>query len=144
MSETVTVDSALERDFNMPGAKRTILIIDDDRSILRVFTRVFEKKGYSVVAVETGKKAKDQIRHHRFDAALIDVRLPDMNGTDLLSEIQARSPKTVKIVFTGSPTVEFSSPEAEKNMDAFFIKPVKPEVLLSILDEKLKSNNDGK
>ena len=128
----------------MPEDKKTILIIDDDQSIRRVFTRVFEKKGYSVVAVDTGKKALDQIRRNRFDAALIDVRLPDMDGRDLLPEIQATSPKTVKIVFTGSPDVEFSSGGAAENMDAFLIKPVKPEVLLSILEEKLKAKRRGK
>jgi DNA-binding NtrC family response regulator len=69
---------------------------------------------------------------------LIDVRLPDMEGTDLLPRIQAMSPETVKIVFTGSPTVEASTEAAKRNMDAFLLKPVKPEVLLGILDEKLK------
>lgn len=144
MSETATVISPLELEIDMPEAKRTILIIDDDQSILRVFTRVFERKGYSVVAVDTGKKALDQIRRSRFDAALIDVRLPDMDGTELLPEIQATSPKTVKIVFTGSATVEFGSAEAEKSMDAFLLKPVKPEVLLNILEEKLKTKQGEK
>jgi DNA-binding NtrC family response regulator len=139
MSKTVVVSSTVEREFNMSEAKKTILIIDDDKSILRVFARVFEKKGYAVVAVDTGKKALEQIRRNRFDAALIDVRLPDMDGTDLLPEIEASSPKTVKLVFTGSPDVESCLAEARKSIDAFFMKPVKPEVLLSILEEKLRA-----
>ncbi len=139
MSETVTANKALEREIEMSEDKKTILIIDDDPSIRRVFTRVFEKKGFCVVAVETGAKALDQIRCSRFDAALIDVRLPDMDGTDLLPEFHATSPKTVKIVFTGSLDVEISAEDVGKNMDAFLIKPVKPEVLLGILEEKLKA-----
>ncbi len=115
----------------MAKTKRTMLIVDDDRSILRVFTRILEKKGYA-------KDALSQIERNRFSAALIDVRLPDMEGTDLLPRIQETSPETVKIVFTGSPGVEASTEAAKKNMDAFLIKPVSPDVLLSILEEKLK------
>ncbi len=115
-----------------------MLIVDDDRSILRVFTRVLERKGYTVTAVENGKDALRQIEKNHFSAALIDVRLPDMEGTELLPKIQETSPGTVKIVFTGSPTVEASTEAAKKSMDAFLLKPVKPEVLLRILEEKLK------
>jgi DNA-binding NtrC family response regulator len=123
----------------MPETKRTIIIVDDDRSILRVFTRVLEKKGYTVTTAENGKDALNQIEHSRFDAALIDVRLPDMAGTAILPRIQETSPKTVKIVFTGSPDLEVLGNGANKNMDAFLVKPVKPEVLLGILDEKIKA-----
>jgi DNA-binding NtrC family response regulator len=123
----------------MPEAKRTIIIVDDDRSILRVFTRVLEKKGYIVTTAENGKDALNQIEHGSFDAALIDVRLPDMEGTTILPRIQETSPKTVKIVFTGSPDLEVLGNGANENMDAFLIKPVKPEVLLGILDEKIKA-----
>jgi len=121
--------------------KKTMIIVDDDRSIRRVFTRVLERKGYAVVAVENGKDAMEQIKNTCFDAALIDVHLPDMKGTELLPKIQEKSPKTVKIVFTGAPTGEFSEGGKNKNMDAFLVKPVKPEVLLGILDEKLKKHS---
>jgi DNA-binding NtrC family response regulator len=123
----------------MPTAKRTILIVDDDKSILRVFTRVLEKKGYAVTATETGAEALSQIAQYRFDAALIDVRLPDMDGTSILPKIQETAPKTVKVVFTGCPDLECVNKGERKLMDAFLIKPVKPEVLLAILDEKLKA-----
>jgi DNA-binding NtrC family response regulator len=123
----------------MPETKRTIIIVDDDRSILRVFTRVLEKKNYAVTTVETGKAALDQIKCNRFDAALIDIRLPDMEGTAILPIIQETSPKTVKIVFTGSPGLEVLGNGANNNMDAFLLKPVNPEVLLGILDEKIKA-----
>jgi DNA-binding NtrC family response regulator len=126
--------------FNLSEKKKTMLVIEDDRSILRVFARVLEKKGYAVVGVENGKDAMEQIKNRCFDAALIDLNLPDMQGTELLTEIQEKSPKTVKIIFTGSPTGEFSENRENENMDAFLVKPVKPEVLLSILDEKLKNN----
>ena len=122
----------------MPQTKRTILVVDDDQSILRVFTRVLEKKGYTVTTAETGKDATNCIDHSCFDAALIDVRLPDIDGTSLLPKIQEASPKTVKIVFTGSPDLECLARCGGISMDAFLVKPVRPEMLLNILDEKLR------
>jgi DNA-binding NtrC family response regulator len=101
--------------------------------------RVCEEKGYVAPATETGTDALNQIVRSHFDAALIDVRLPDMDGTALLPKIQETSPKTVKIVFTGCPDQECIINGDRKLIDAFLIKPVKPEVLLQILDEKLSA-----
>jgi DNA-binding NtrC family response regulator len=125
------------------GEKRTIIIVDDDKSILRVFTRVLEKKGYLVTSAENGKDAIEKILHNKFDAALIDVRLPDMRGTDILPIIEQTSNATVKIMFTGSPDLDKHN-NKESIMDAFLIKPVKPEILLSTLQEKIKSKQTPK
>lgn len=115
---------------------KTIIIIDDDKSILRVFTRVLERKGYAVTSAESGKEAIEKIKAACFDAALIDVRLPDMQGTDILPVIQETTPSTVKIMFTGSPDLDQKDNKGHV-MDAYLIKPVKPEVLLNLLQEKL-------
>lgn len=122
--------------------KKTILIVDDDSSILRVFTRVLERKGYAVASAATGKDGLNLVRICRFDAALIDVRLPDFDGTELLPIIQETSPETLKIVFTGYPDIESLNDGGKKYIDAFLIKPVSPEVILNILDEKLKPKID--
>jgi DNA-binding NtrC family response regulator len=117
--------------------KRSILIVDDDRAILRVFTRLLEKKGYIVTTVQTGIEALSQIDKNCFDAALIDLRLPDMEGTEILPVLQKTSSKTVRIVITGSPDLKNVGNRQRRDMDAFLIKPVNPEVLLGVLNEKL-------
>lgn len=123
------------RGFKLSEEKQTILVVDDDKSILRVFTRVLEKKGYAVTVAENGEEAIDKINCAHFDAALIDVRLPDMRGTDILPILQKNAPLTVKIMFTGSP--DMARYDKGHLMDAFLTKPVKPETLLNILQEKL-------
>jgi DNA-binding response OmpR family regulator len=70
----------------MPETKRTIIIVDDDRSILRVFMRVLEKKNYAVFHYGKWQSRFGTDRINRFDAARIDVRLPDMEGTAILRE----------------------------------------------------------
>jgi CheY-like chemotaxis protein len=120
------------------NGKRTILVVDDDQSILRVIRRVFERAGYTVTVACTGLDAQKLIDRFCFDAALIDIRLPDMLGTELLSRI-ARSQQTVKIVFTGSPEPEYRLEAERKGADAFLIKPVNPATILELLEEKFKA-----
>jgi len=63
-----------------------ILIVDDDSYILRAFSSVLTKKGFEVETSETGKQALEKLKQDSFDLALIDVCLPDMDGTELLSK----------------------------------------------------------
>ncbi len=66
-----------------------------------------------------------------------------MEGIDLLPRMQETAPNMVKIVFTGLSSYEKSAETARKSADAFLVKPVSPETLLNILEEKLKSKNQN-
>ena len=119
---------------------KTVLVIDDDKSILRTFTRILQRAGYSTETAENGKEALDKIQARNYDAALIDVVLGDGNGLDLLPKIEENSPKTVKIVVTGADSTEKRDEACRNGADAYLTKPVNPEVLLDVFAEKLKSN----
>ena len=116
---------------------KNILIIDDDKSILNCFCRVLSRKGYCVSTAESGEEAKEKLESKTYDAALIDVRLSDLEGSDFVLRIKAVAPRMVKIYFTGLPSYERSCENARKNGDAFFMKPVSPELVLTTLAEKL-------
>jgi DNA-binding response OmpR family regulator len=120
-------------------AGRTILVADDDKSILRTFTRILQKNGYEIDAVETGKEAIEKANTRHYDLALVDVRLPDMDGTDLLAKTKKLLQDTIKIMITGFPSVESGVKALDEGADAYLVKPVKPEDLLMLLEEKLKS-----
>jgi len=119
-------------------SKKSILVIDDDKSILRTFTRILQKSGYKVDAAETGKEAIEKAGENKYDLALVDVRLPDIDGTDLLIELRDFMRDTVKIVITGFPSLEIGVKALDAGADAYLVKPVKPEELLMLIDEKLK------
>lgn len=114
--------------------KLAILIVDDDISILRAFRRIFERKGYSVTVAERGREAIEKLSASRFDVALIDFGLPDMEGTALFPVIQKTSPKTIKIMLTGKTQLQ----DCVEGVDAFVGKPVNPDKLLSVIDTKIK------
>jgi len=118
--------------------KNRILVVDDDKSILRTFTRILQKNGYEIEVAETGKEAIEKSKKKRYNLALIDIRLPDMDGTDLLVKLQKTMQDAVKIMITGFPSLETGVKALDEGADAYLVKPVKPEELLALIDEKLK------
>jgi DNA-binding response OmpR family regulator len=120
-------------------ASRTILVVDDDKSILRTFTRILQKNGYKIDTAETGKEAMEKAENKHYELALVDIRLPDMDGTELLAKIKRQLQNTVKIMITGFPSLESGVKALDEGADAYLVKPVKPEDLLMLIKEKLKS-----
>ena len=118
---------------------KIILVVDDDKSILRTFTRILQKNGYEIDSAETGKEAIEKADSRHYDLALVDIRLPDMDGTDLLAKIKEQLRNTIKIMITGFPSLESGVKALDEGADAYLVKPVKPEELLMLIKEKLKN-----
>ena len=126
----------------MSESKKTILVVDDDKSILRTFTRILQKSGYEIDVAETGREAMDKAENQHYDLALVDIRLPDMDGTDLLAKLKKQLQNTVKIMITGFPSLETGVKALDEGADAYLVKPVKPQELLLLLEEKLKNREE--
>jgi DNA-binding NtrC family response regulator len=117
--------------------KKSILVVDDDKSILRSFTHILQRCGYEVDTAETGTVALGKARNRHYDLVLLDVRLPDMKGTDLLVKAKPQLQDTAKIVITGFPSFEGGVNALYGGADAYLIKPVQPQDLLTIVVDKL-------
>ena len=127
----------------MTTAKKTILVVDDDKSILRTFTRILQKSGYEIETAETGKEAIEKADNRQYDLALVDIRLPDMDGTELLAKLKKQLQRTIKIMITGFPSLETGVKALDEGADAYLVKPVKPQDLLVLLEEKLKVKEEA-
>jgi DNA-binding response OmpR family regulator len=128
----------------MEAKKNTILVVDDDKSILSTFLRFLEKAGYAVETAETGKEALDKAQAKSFDVALVDVGLEDMDGNDLLLKLKGINSELVTIVITGFSTKTTGIRAADFGADDYLVKPVKPNELLRVIEERLqlrKSSN---
>ena len=119
----------------MTWKKSRILVVDDDPNILRTFKKVLEKEGYTVETAETGKDALKKIRKTKFSVCLIDLKLPDMDGTELLKI--PTDHETIKIIVTGFSTEEVGKKAADYGADDFLVKPVKAEELVALVRERL-------
>ena len=118
--------------------KKRILVVDDDVDILRVFRKILEKEGFTVETAETGKDAIKKIKKAKFKVCIVDVKLPDMDGTELLLKIP-NDPKKIKIIVTGFSTNEIGKKAADYGADDFLVKPVKSEELIATVREKLST-----
>ena len=127
----------------MSNHSKTILVVDDDKSILRTFTRILQKSGYKIETAETGKEAIEKADNGQYDLALVDIRLPDMDGTDLLAKLKKQLQNTIKIMITGFPSLETGVKALDEGADAYLVKPVKPQELLVLLEEKLRNREES-
>jgi two-component system response regulator HydG len=117
--------------------KRSILVVDDDKDILETLTDLLRLKGYEVDTAENAKDAMEKARTRTFNLALLDIKLPDMEGTVLLSKLHQMKPKMMKIMVTGYPTLQNAMASLNLGADAYTLKPVSPKELLKIVEEKL-------
>jgi DNA-binding response OmpR family regulator len=120
----------------MNEEKKRILVVDDDANILRGFKGILEKEGYVVEAAETGKDALEKIEHEKFNVCLIDVRLPDMDGTEILRKM-ANDSEIIKIIVTGFSSDEVGKKAADYGADDFLVKPVRAEELIATVRGRL-------
>ena len=115
-----------------------ILIVDDDENIRSTMQTILEDEGYLVDLAATGKEAIEMTQQAIYNIALLDIRLPDMEGVELLKLMKDYVPKTRKIMVTGYPSLQNAVTAVNKNADAYLIKPVDIEKLLSLIREQLK------
>jgi DNA-binding response OmpR family regulator len=121
--------------------QKNILVVDDDKSILRILTRILQKQGYNTRTAETGREAEEEINNQPYDLALIDVKLPDTDGVDLLQKMQATRPNMIKIILTGFASMDNGIKALNAGADAYLVKPVEPTELLKILKEKFEEHD---
>lgn len=121
-----------------------ILVIDDDENIRKVVQTILEDEGYIIDTAETAKIGIEKSQKGFYNLALIDVRLPDMEGIELLSKLRDTKPKMRKIIVTGYPTLQNAVAAVNKGADAYVIKPFDVEKLLQTIKEQLQKQAEEK
>jgi DNA-binding NtrC family response regulator len=115
-----------------------ILIVDDDDTIRSTMKAILEDEGYKVDLAASGKEGVQKANETSYNIALLDIRLPDMEGIELLKLMKPSVPRTRKIMVTGYPSTQNAIEALNKNADAYLIKPVDIEKLLKTIEEQLK------
>ncbi|PYM18553.1 MAG: two-component system response regulator [Candidatus Rokuibacteriota bacterium] len=110
----------------MDSAK--ILVVDDEPSILMLLKEALGKWGYTATCASTGHEALEAVRSGLFDAALMDVRMPDMSGLDLLRAVKAHDESIEVVIMTGYPTISSAVEALKEGAYDYLSKPL-------ILDE---------
>ena len=120
----------------MNGNEKLVLVVDDEESVLDSLQSILENAGYRVVTAQNGQKALEKAQFIPFDAILVDLKLPDIDGADLLLRLP-KNREMIKIIITGFSTPEEGAKAADCGADEFLVKPVQPRELLSTLETRL-------
>lgn len=123
-----------------PKRSQRVLIVDDDTVVLKILAKILLKKGYDVDTAQSGQEALTKIEAESCAAAIIDVKLQDMNGLDLLDRLQAIAPCMTKIILTGYPSDEDRIRAIRQGADHYFAKPVRSEELIDTLEDTLEKH----
>ena len=117
---------------------KSILIVDDDETILAVLKEILELDGYTVETAATGKEAVEKSENIFFNLSMLDIKLPDMEGTELITKLHKANPQMIKIIITGFPSFDNAVKSLNLGADAYIMKPVNSKELLELVGEKIR------
>ena len=118
--------------------KESILIVDDNEDIRKSLKIIFNKKGYKIDTVGTAQEALKEAHKKYFNIALIEFKLPDMEGTILLSKLKELYPKMTCFIITAYAFLQNARMAERINADGYFIKPLIIEDVLYRIEKILK------
>ena len=116
-----------------------VLVIDDDESVRSALKDILEFGDYDVKTATDGASGIKMARSSRFDVVLLDLKLPDMSGNDVLSEILLARPGLKVIMMTGYATVDTAKQAIHTGAFDYIRKPISDESLLSVITEAVKA-----
>lgn len=102
-----------------------ILIVDDEASIRFVLEEMLERDGHAVTTVDSGAAALTHIARQEFDLALVDLKLEDLSGTEVLRALRQKSQDTVVIMLTGHGSLETAVDALRQGAHDYLFKPCK-------------------
>jgi dolichol-phosphate mannosyltransferase len=140
-SEKVMTDLLMaegEEEVGQRVADEAILVVDDDSMLRQTLKDVLCAEGYHVDVAESGGAALEKLMRRSYSVMMLDVSLPDISGLDLLAQVQKLDSDSVKIMMTAQPGVDVAIEALNKGADHFFLKPVQPERLLTVVEKKLR------
>ena len=109
--------------------KVEILIIDDDVDMLETLGDILQEKGYRTETANTGREAITKANERVFNVALIDVKLPDMSGIEVLQTFRKQHPSMMTIMMTGYATLQNAVDAVNLGAHAYIMKPLDFESL---------------
>ena len=118
-------------------SKGKILVVDDEDIVRTSCSRTLVPEGYDVRLAKNGVEGLRMAAEERFDLVLTDLKMPDMDGIDVLRNIKEKWPETHVIIVTGYQTVDTAVKAIKLGANNYIEKPFTPDALLSAVTEAL-------
>ena len=118
--------------------KVSILIVDDDEDTLETLTDILQEKGFYTETAKTGKEALAKAEERFFNVVLLDIKLPDITGIEVLQALAGKHLSTMSIMITANATVQNAVDANNFGASAYIMKPIDQETLFRAIKECLK------
>ena len=112
-----------------------VLVVDDEAVVRNGISRALNNRGMTTKPAANGKEALDLLNHFAFDLALVDIRMPVMDGIELLREIRTKYPKIPVIMITGYPTIDSAVDCIKVGAIDYLVKPFRLDDLEAALSK---------
>jgi len=121
--------------------KARILVIDDEDIVRTSCSRTLVPEGYEVALAKNGVEGIRMLGESKFDVVLTDLKMPDMDGIEVLRKIKEQWPETEVIIITGYQTVDTAVKSIKLGANDYIEKPFTPDGLLAAVTNALSSKN---
>jgi two-component system NtrC family response regulator len=115
----------------------TILIVDDEKNYPRILGAVLEEEGFEIQTANSGKKALEILEASDVDLVLTDMKMPSMDGIELLEKIKTRDPELPVIMMTAYGTVDKAVEAMQKGAYSYILKPFDNERLILYVNKAI-------
>jgi len=115
-----------------------ILLVEDDVSMRTSLMMIFRRKGYHVETASSGAEALEKVRENAFHLGMLDIKLPDMDGIELLAPLKEVNPEMALIMVTGYASIETAVRALNSGASAYITKPINIDEVLAAIREALE------
>ncbi|MFH1651009.1 MAG: ATP-binding protein [Chloroflexota bacterium] len=121
--------------------RHSILVVDDEVDFLTVIQKILQAKGYEVATAPTAGEAVSLSRERFYHVAILDISLPDSDGTELISTLLGQHPEMIVIMLTGHSSVKNVTESLNRGAFAYLEKPLDPDHLISVMSRGLEKQH---
>jgi formate/nitrite transporter len=120
-------------------ARRRILVVDDEPTVRESCERIFSERGYDVETAASATEGLERTRRGYFDCALIDLKMPDMDGMEVVRNAREHRGNMAVVIITGYGAVETAAEAARLGVSDYVCKPFEPEQIVDAVERALRS-----
>jgi len=141
--EVKTMNTIQETIRSEPVYRPHVLLVEDELSVAKGLEMVMREEGYDVDLADTGHGALDKFRAGEFDLLVADLRLPDMDGMDVIQHVREKRPKTNVVIITGYPSVSSAVQSVKMGVLDYLRKPFTEDEFKAAVKGALQGKEKG-